>query len=250
VERAVELGLAGLTFTDHFDTHPTEWPLCQYNYDVLAELVADLRRQFGDRVFIGHGIEVCYQPDQMERILDYLEGHRFDVVLLSVHWFGARALHVREHWQDLDAAAGTRAYLLAVLDAVRFAGTLRGESRVFDVLGHLDLVKRYTQRYFHTFDIRSHRGLVDEILAACLEADLVPEVNLSTLRQSLPEPSPADWVVRRYADLGGTAMSLGSDSHTPRDVGSGIPEAAAMLRNHGIDHLAIFRDRQRHDEPL
>lgn len=251
VRRAIDLGLAGLTFTDHFDSHPSEWPLCQYDYDAIAGTVAELRERYGRHVFIGHGIEVCYQPERMDMILDYLGARRFDVVLLSVHWFDGRALHVREHWDHLEPAAGTRAYLQAVLGAARLVGRQnRNGRRVFDILGHLDLVKRYTQRYFQTFDIRSHADLVDEILLACLEADLVPEVNLSTLRQSLPEPSPAQWIVQRYAELGGQAMSLGSDAHRPEDVGAGLAEWATVLGRTGIRRLAVFKDRQRQDEPL
>jgi histidinol-phosphatase (PHP family) len=249
--RALEAGLAGLSITDHYDTHPVEWPLCKYDYDKIAAAVAGLRGRFGDRLFIGHGIEVCYQPEQMGHVLAFLESRRFDVVLLSVHWFGGRALHFREHWDGLDVAAGTRAYLEAVLDAARLALDLKRQGRKpFDILGHLDLVKRYTQRFFKSFEVRSQRELIDEILRACLAADLVPEVNLSSLRQGLPEPMPADWVVRRYAELGGEAMSLGSDSHAPETVGAGLTEGAAMLKREGIRRLAVFKDRRRADVDL
>ena len=249
--RALALGLAGLSITDHYDSHPTEWPLCQYDYDCLAAAVAGLRGEYGDRLFVGHGIEVCYQPEQMGQILPFLDSHRFDVVILSVHWFGGRALHVREHWDGLDASAGTRAYLESVLAAARFALDLRCRGRKpFDILGHLDLVKRYTVRYFNTFEIRPHREIIDEILRTCLEADLVPEVNLSSLRQSLPEPMPAGWVVRRYAELGGEAMTLGSDAHSPDHVGAHLTEGAAMLRQEGIRRLAVFKGRRREDLDL
>jgi histidinol-phosphatase (PHP family) len=252
VLRAIELGLAGLTFTDHFDSHPTEWSQCRYDYDALAAAVSDLRREFGDRIFIGHGIEICYQPEEMERrVLPYLEKHRFDLVLLSVHWFHGRALHVREHWDGLDVTSGTRLYLEAVLKAVLYAGQLkRGGTRPFDVLGHLDLVKRYTQRFFKTFDVQAHEMLIDQILSACLTADLVPEVNLSSLRQQLPEPMPAEWVVRRYAELGGDAMSLGSDAHASEDIGAEIHQGAEMLKRAGIGRLAVFKNRKRCDEVL
>jgi len=251
VRRALELGLKGLTFTEHYDTHPTEWHLCKYNYEKIAATVAGLRKQFGSRIFVGHGIEICYQPEHMGPILDYLDAHQFDLVLLSVHWFAGRALHVREDWGGLNPAQGTRLYLESTLEAARMAGRARRQGRrAFDVLGHLDLVKRYTQRYFGTFDIRSHAAVVEEILRACLESDLVPEVNCSTLRQQLPEPSPADWVVQRYAELGGRAMSLGSDAHRTADIGAGVVEGAAMLKRCGITHLAVFNSRQREDEPL
>lgn len=251
VRQALALGLAGLSITDHYDTHPIEWPVCKYDYDAIAKAIAGLRDEFGERIFIGHGIEVCYQPEQMEWVLPFVESHRFDVVLLSVHWFGGRALHLREHWEGLDPAGGTRAYLEEVLKAVRFVLDLKRQGRKpFDILGHLDLVKRYTVRFYNTFEIRSHREIIDEILRTCLEADLVPEVNLSSLRQSLPEPMPADWTVRRYAELGGEAMSLGSDAHSPEHVGSHFAEGAAMLRESGIRRLAVFKDRKRCDVDL
>ncbi len=251
LRQAIGVGLAGLTFTDHFDSHPSEWPQCRYDYERIAAAVVHLRERFGGPVFIGHGIEICYQPDRMDMILDYLRPRRFDVVLLSVHWFGGRALHVRQHWEGLDAASGTRAYLEAVLEAAQFVRELNNRGRrPFDVLGHLDLVKRYTQRYFETFDLRPHGELVEEILRTCIEGELVPEVNLSTLRQSLPEPSPGDWVVRRYAELGGEAMSLGSDAHRPEDVGAGLHEWGEVLKRQGIRNLAVFKDRQRCDEPI
>jgi len=251
VRRALELGLSGLTFTEHYDTHPSEWHLCKYNYEKIASTVAALRTEFGSRIFIGHGIEICYQPENMGPILDYLDAHSFDLVLLSVHWFAGRALHVREHWDGLDPSQGTRLYLESTLEAARLSGRLRQAGRrVFDVLGHLDLVKRYTQRYFGMFDIRPHAALVDEILRACLESDLVPEVNCSTLRQQLPEPSPAEWVVQHYAELGGRAMTLGSDAHRTADIGAGLHDSAAMLKRCGITHVAVFKGRQRENEPL
>jgi hypothetical protein len=45
-------------------------------------------------------------------------------------------------------------------------------------------------------------------------------------------------------------MTLGSDSHKPADVGAGVAEWAEILRREGIRSLAIFKNRERHDEPL
>jgi histidinol-phosphatase (PHP family) len=247
VRRALELGLAGLTFTEHFDTHPSEWDRCRYDYADIAGMIAALRRQFGARIFIGHGIEVCYQPEQMtDRILPYLEQHRFDVVLLSVHWFDGWALHDEQTWKRYDTFAGTRRCLETTLAAAQFARRLKEQGRrAFDVLGHLDLVKRYTERYHGDFAVEPHRDLVDEILRTCLEADLVPEVNLSPLRKGMLETMPPEWAVRRYAELGGTALSLGSDAHEAEHIGVNFADGVAVLCRCGIKCEAVFQDRQR-----
>jgi len=92
--------------------------------------------------------------------------------------------------------------------------------------------------------------IVDEILETCLEAGLVPEINTSSLRQNLDETMPGPDTVSRYARLGGTSMSLGSDAHRSQDIGAGLDTAVAMLRAAGIAHTAWFHDRQLVEVPL
>jgi len=249
--RAIEAGLAGVTFTEHLDTHPDEFGRCRFDYSAIRAELDRLAERYAGRLEIGMGIEVCYQPARIGFVLDLLERDPFDLVLLSVHWFEGRALHVREHWDGLDVAQATRRYLQTVLQAARFCleRHKRGE-RPFDVLSHLDLVKRYTMRYFQTFQIAPHADLVEAILEACLEADLAIELNTSTTRDAVGEPCPAEWVFRRYVELGGRAVCLGSDAHRPEDVGAGLPEAAAMLRGLQLKHLVVFRNRARVLQPL
>ncbi len=251
VEAAVARGLSGLTFAEHFDTHPDDWEECCYDDAAYSTAIEQLRAGFGSRIFIGKGIEVCYQPDTMDFVLDFLSEHTFDVVMLSVHYFHGRAVYDRSQWAGLSPAEVTRRYLETVLEAVRFCERLhKTEGRVFDVLGHLDLVKRYALRFFGTYDVSPFADLVDEILRTCLAADLVLEVNTSTLRQNLTEPMPGPETVARYASLGGTAMSLGSDAHRAQDVGAGLDQAAAMLRAAGLKSVAVFRNRKRIEVPV
>ncbi len=246
VETAIAKGLAGLTFTEHFDTHPDDWPGCIYDDEAYSTTIENLRKQYGDRVFIGKGIEVCFQPSRMDFILEFLANHLFDVVLLSVHYFGEKAVHVRESWEGVTAAEGTRTYLEKVLDAARFCVRLhRDRGRVFDVLSHMDFVKRYTQRWLGTHDMTPHAKLFDEILRACLAADLTPEINTSTLRQGLGESMPGPAAVIRYGQLGGRAMSLGSDAHKAPDIGADFNHAVELLRAAGIDKTVVFQRRER-----
>lgn len=252
VEAALSRGLAGLTFTEHFDTHPDDWSGCIYDDAAYSDAIRRLRDHYGNRIFIGKGIEVCLQHERLGFILDFLARHEFDQITLSVHYFGDHAVHQRRNWHGADAATGTRRYLETVRVAVRTAARLKVEhgKRCFDVLGHLDLVKRYTRRFFDTYDVSPCADLIDDILRACLDADLTPEINTSSLRQGLNETMPGPSTVRRYAELGGTSMSLGSDSHRAEDIGAGFDVAVAMLRAAGIQQTARFVGRQRIQVPL
>jgi histidinol-phosphatase (PHP family) len=246
VRRAIERGLAGLTFTEHFDTHPDDWPLCVYDEGAYAATIRDLRAEFGSNIFIGKGIEVCYQPQNLEWIAEVVERGKFDLVLFSIHYYPTSALHVRESYDPRTLEFATRSYLQHVLQAVEWVERLhrRRRQRLFHVLSHLDLVKRYTQRFFHAYDVAPCSELIDRILTTCLEAGLVPEINTSSLRQGLAECMPGPATVRRYAELGGTAMSLGSDSHKAADIGAGFDTATEMLRDAGIRQIAVFEQRE------
>ncbi|MEK6799294.1 MAG: histidinol-phosphatase HisJ family protein [Planctomycetota bacterium] len=251
VESAIARGLSGLTFTEHFDTHPDDWAGCVYDDAAYSQTIESLRREFDARIFIGKGIEVCYQPSRMDFILDFLASHEFDLVILSVHYFAGVPVHRRDPWNGVDADRGTRLYLENVLEAVRFCEQLhRGGTRVFDVLGHLDVVKRYTHRFLGSYDVTCCADLIDEILHACVRADLTPEINTSSLRQGLLETMPGPSTVIRYAELGGQAMSLGSDAHRADDLGANFEKAVEMLREAGIGHAAVFQQRARRLEPI
>ena len=246
VENAIAKGLAGLTFTEHFDTHPDDWGECVYDDEAYSADIRRLRERYGSAIVIGKGIEVCFQPDRMDFILDFLDGHEFDLVLLSVHYFAGRPVHRRQCWTGIDAAAGTRVYLEGVRDAMRFCAKLHERrGKVFHVLAHLDFVKRYTQRFLGSYDVASYGDLFDDILRACLDADMVPEINTSTLRQGMNEAMPGPDTVRRYAALGGTCMSLGSDAHRAEDIGADFDTALTMLREAGIRKLAVYTRRER-----
>lgn len=246
VESALARGLAGLTFTEHFDTHPNEWNDCIYDHEAYSATIHRLREIYGKRLFIGKGIEVCYQPQRMDFILDFLSRHEFDMVTLSVHYFGEVPVHKKEHWEGVELHTGTRRYLEKVRDAVRHCAELRAQrGRVFDVLGHMDMVKRYTQRFFGSHDVGPCADLFDDILRGCLAADLIPEINTSSLRQGLDESMPGPATVRRYAELGGTCISLGSDSHRSEHIGAGFDYALGILRAAGIKHTAWFDNRER-----
>ncbi|MCP4592997.1 MAG: hypothetical protein GY842_19865, partial [bacterium] len=76
----------------------------------------------------------------------------------------------------------------------------------------------------------------------CLAAGVIPEINTSSLRQGLTDPMPGEAVVRRYAELGGRMIALGSDAHLAESIGAGLEQAAALSKRCGIEQLAVFKN--------
>ena len=246
-EQALAAGLAGLTFTEHYDMHPDERDQCQWDYDAIAATVTALRRRFSPPLTIGFGIEVDYQPALVEETLDYLHRHPFDVVLLSVHWCGGRPLHLRRRWQQLDAAAMRRDYLATLREVAQLCRDLAAAGNCpFDIISHLDYVKRYLLSYWDTPLGAVEPALLDPILEAIIAAGVVPEINTAGLRRDEAAAYP-DWpILQRYRDLGGREVSIGSDAHRSHDVGGGFGAVAARLQAMGFAGETVFQERRRH----
>ena len=81
-----------------------------------------------------------------------------------------------------------------------------------DVLGHLDLPKRYFKNY--VADIQFNH----KILAHCVKRGVVPEVNTSTLRRGHSQTMPSLDDLQYYRDVGGKYVMVNSDAHTCVDL--------------------------------
>ena len=245
-ERALAAGLGGLTFTEHYDMHPTERGDCQWDYDAIAATIGDLRRRFSPGLEVGFGIEVDYQAAQMEEIIGYLDRHAFDVVLLSVHWCGGRPLHLRRRWQALTAADMRRDYLAELRGAAELCRELAaGGRRPFDIVSHLDYVKRYLIDYWKTPLEHLAADELDPILESFIAAGVIPEINTAGLRRDEAATYPTDDILERYRALGGDLVSIGSDAHRSADIGHGFGPVAARLKAIGFRGEAVFRARER-----
>ena len=127
-------------------------------------------------------------------------------------------------------------YLGQVLRAV--------ETGWFDVIGHLDLPKRYAPKTHRDYDPARYRERLTPIFDAMIERGVGFEINTSGLRQTPKTSMPGPAVVRWYADRGGRLITTGTDSHAAQTVGAGLEKTLSMLTLCGIDAVASFRRRE------
>ena len=87
--------------------------------------------------------------------------------------------------------------------------------------------------------------LYEPILRALVESGTALEVNTSGLRHPVGEQYPPPHIVARFHELGGRAVTIGSDAHRAGQFGFGLPEGYAAIAAAGIEALTFRRVRDR-----
>ncbi len=235
-ETAIARGLSEIAFTDHVDFGPDD--SCGYFRPVeYLEEIEHCRALHAGRLTIRAGVEMGEPHIFAQEAAAVLDVGDFDFVLGSVHYADGMqaAWHATFFEQPL-----CQAYESYFRQVVRLAA--EGE---FDVLGHLDLVKRDARSFGKVYDgPEPYADMIRTALRSIVERGKGIEINTSPLRRRQAETCPTLQVLRWYRELGGEILTLGSDAHRPEDVASDFDVALEMAKAVGFTRLATFDQRQ------
>lgn len=247
-EAAINAGVGTLALTNHYELDSIlAGRLQPPDYEAEeAELLA-AREKYAGKLTILRGIELGQAYASLEESERLLQARPYDVVLGSVHllsngldFYDYRNLELsdeefRAMWED-------------------YLGLLLKNASVspVDVQTHIT----YPLRYIPPERRERITGLpgkeleqFEPILRKLVERGIALEINTSTVRRPdarLPEPDPGLALLKRYRELGGELLSMGSDAHRPSDLGAGLREGARLAQEAGFRYLTVFRERKPH----
>ena len=227
-------GLKEICFTDHLDYDPLgkmgvlAFDTAAYNaeYDALEVPGLIIRR----------GMEFGMTPDNRELFRQDLQRRPFDFVLGSVHFVDDLDVYFADFWQGKTIFQAERRYLEATLDCVRVHDD-------FDVLAHLTYIsKTHAHPAPRPVPYGEHRELIDEILRCLASKGKGLELNTSG-RDRCGDYLPGEEVFRRFKELGGRIVTVGSDAHRTNRVGQYSQEACRVLGDI-FGYVCTFEDRK------
>ncbi|HBL98993.1 TPA: histidinol phosphate phosphatase [Candidatus Dependentiae bacterium] len=237
-ESAKQHQLHGLIFTDHVDFDMLSHPDLSFDPIARKDAITLAREQYGSELHISEGVELGFQSQVIGRMKEFVESYPFDFVILSTH--GTDRLdccdpRFHEKHSPIEAC---QAYLDAIYRSVT-------EFDNFDVIGHIGYVLRYLPSR-HTFrEVAGCNERIDAILEQLVAKGKGLEINTSGYRHvMLGETLPADFILRRFCELGGEIITLGSDGHMVKHVGFAFERAAAVARDSGFRQVAFFVQRK------
>ncbi|WP_144744533.1 histidinol-phosphatase HisJ family protein [Enorma burkinafasonensis] len=247
---AVKRNLDEICFTDHVDygvkpdsDHPElarvvdGIPLTNVDYERYFPTVEAARDEFAGDLTVRVGLELGVQAHTVERYEQLLErwGDRLDFAILSIHQVGDLEFWDGSFQEGRTQQEYNEAYYRELLSVVeRFHG--------YSVLGHLDLIKRYDPAGIYPFE--RTRDIVAAILERVIADGKGIEVNTSSFRYGLPDLQPATEILKLYRDLGGTIVTIGSDSHEPDHLGSYLRYVQRRLADMGFETFCTFEGKE------
>lgn len=231
---ALERGLKEICFTDHMDYDPLgkmgklDFDTAAYNaeYDHLEIPGLTIRR----------GMEFGMDIHNVEQFKKDLQRRPFDFVLGSIHFVEDLDVYYPEFWEGKTVWEAERSCLEATLECIQL-------HKDYDVLAHLTYIaKTHPHPSPRPVPFEDHREIIDEILRQLAIRGKGLEMNTSGVDRCGGFLPTADYF-RRFKELGGEIVTVGSDAHRCDRVGQYTFEACEILKEI-FGHVCTFADRK------
>lgn len=239
--RAIGLGFTEMCFTEHMDldypvTAETPAGYFEVNTDSYLFELLGYRQKYADRIKIRFGIELGMQPHLAAQNMRYANAYDFDFIIASTHVVRHADPYYPYYFEGRSDEEAYRDYFVETLANMKAFSD-------FDVYGHIDYVIRYGAAKDRDYCYEKYQDLFEQMIHLLLTGEKGIEINTGGLRKGLREAHPCTQFLRRYREMGGEIITVGSDAHNPDDIGSDFDRAAQILKDCGFSYYCTFEKR-------
>ena len=237
IERAIAIGLEEIAITDHIDF---TWPECEIisPLGIAANMKAiqAVWAKYAGKIKVLAGIELGLRPDLAEVGRKIVAEHDFDIVIGSAHEIDGIDFYYGHWYQGRPKHAAYMLYFENLLATVQACDC-------YDVLGHLDYVERYGRYDDKSLHHGDYQEVIDEILKTVIQKGKGIEINTSGYANGLGHPHPQMPGIKRFVQLGGEVITVGSDAHAPGRIAGNFDDVYKILQSLGIKYITRFDKR-------
>ncbi len=242
VEAAVARGFTEIGFSDHLpkvvDPDPYH-AMLEENLPRYVERVLELREANRGRIAIKLGIEADFFEGYEAETKRLLESQPFDYVLGALHFLGDWHFTSKEGLARFASEAPVEAFPKYFEKLKRMIKT-----GLFDIVAHPDALRRGAFQPARSME-KEHRE-VAQLLAG---GGMAIEINTAGIRRGAGSVYPErSFFAACVAE--GVPVTVGSDAHSPGDVGKDFKAAFMLLGEFGVSEVATYEKRRLAGAPL
>lgn len=238
VKEGIRLGLEEIALTDHLEYDiegmTDNWIL---DVDRYAKRVFELREKYKKDIDLKFGVEVGVQPHTKDYLESVIKKYPFDFVIASSHAIDRVDLAFGEIQAGRTKDEVHNLYFEYVLQNIE-------KYSEFNVYGHIDFVTRYGGEKFRGLEYKKHFDIIDVILKKLIEKGKGIEVNTSGYRYREDRFYPCTDILKRYYELGGEILTIGSDSHIKDYMTMDFDRVYDFLESIGVKYISSFDKMQ------
>lgn len=230
IQKAIRVSIDEVAFTEHVDYGGKPGYYC--DYDSYFKEIDDLQKKYENQIVIKKGLEFGLQNHLIEQYVSDFEYIKNDVdfIILSLHDINNQNLYDGVYQKGKTQDESHQGYYEAFLELIK-------KYKNYSVLGHLDLIKRYDKQDYPDEKIMD---IVERIFQIIIAEEKGIEINTSSFKYGMKDLLPSRRILKLYHDMGGTIITIGSDSHDLHHMGDHIAEVKEILRNIGFTHFCTF----------
>lgn len=238
VNAALQKGLKVICFTEHMDLdYPKQYGTFQVNLPEYTAQLFRLKSLYQGKIDIRLGLELGMQPHLASRYTSLAGEYPFDFLIASQHLLDGYDPYYPEYWETHSEHDTYERYFTHILENLKLM-------EEYDTLGHLDYIVRYGPNKNTFYSYEQYAASIDAVLRCLIDRGKCLEVNAAGLKYGLGHPNPDESVLRRYLELGGELITIGSDGHSPNHIAYDFDRVASLLKELGFRYYTIFKDRK------
>lgn len=240
IEGAIQKGLQTICITDHQDV---DFPKSimpegfQIDFEKYFETLRKLQTKYQNQIEILIGVELGLQPHLGNVYKELADTYLFDFIIGSVHLLDGMDPYFKEFFKDKTDEEGYRRAFEITLENIKNISE-------YDVLGHLDYVVRYGKEQDRAYSYSKYADYIDEILKHLIAHGKGLEMNTAGFKYGLSFAHPHTDVLKRYRELGGEIITIGSDGHKPEHIAYDFHKVSDILKACGFKNYTEFRQRK------
>lgn len=212
----------GMIVTEHID----------FNYPVKGEFVFNVDEYFkkyekyrNDKVMLGVEIGMTEEIKKDNKNLN--DNYEFDYVLGSIHFVNNIDLYDKIMYKDTSKRDVFEDYFKTMINCLECHDYI-------DSLAHIDYISRYATYDDPEIHYNEYSDYIDEVFKSIIDKGIVLEINTRRLnKKDICDNMLA--IYKRYGELGGKFVTIGSDSHDKDSIGMNFKNALEMAEACGLN---------------
>lgn len=223
-----------MIITEHMDLKfPKKGLFC---FDA-AQYFEEYDKYRGDDLLLG--VEIGMKEDCVQESKKVAKNNPFDYIIGSVHLVNNLDIYYEEYYKEKNKREAYKKYFIAMLESIKTYDFI-------DSMGHIDYISRYAKYEDKEIYYDEYSDIIDEILKVLINTDKCMELNTRRLNDENAVKNIIP-IYKRFRELGGQNITIGSDAHNALSIGSNFNVAKDIATLCDLK-IVYFKNRKKEYE--